>query len=104
MQLDECIALPAPRAEMERAMRLSLRWAERSQGRLRRGPRAGRSSASSRAATTRRLRVESAEALAAIGFDGYAIGGLAVGEPQDGDAEDAGDHLSGAARRSRRAT
>src|SRR5713226_8980431 len=30
MQLDECVALPAPRAELERAMRLSLRWAERS--------------------------------------------------------------------------
>ncbi len=44
--------------------------------------RAGRSSASSRAATARISGSSSTEALAAIGFDGYAIGGLAVGEPQ----------------------
>ena len=82
MQLDECIALPAPRAEVERAMRLSLRWAERSkaafgapQGRALFGIVQGGDDAA--------LRVESAEGLAAIGFDGYAIGGLAVGEPQD---------------------
>ena len=69
------------RAESERAVRLSLRWAERSQGgvRRRRGPRLfGIVQGGDVAA----LRVASAEALAAIGFDGYAIGGLAVGEPQ----------------------
>ena len=82
MQLDECIALPAPREEVERAMRLSLRWAERSkaafgrpEGRALFGIVQGGDDAA--------LRVESAKALAAIGFDGYAIGGLAVGEPQD---------------------
>ncbi len=81
MQLDECIALPAPRAEAERAMRLSLRWAERSkaafgrpEGRALFGIVQGGDDAG--------LRVESARELAAIGFDGYAIGGLAVGEPQ----------------------
>ncbi len=82
MQLDECIALPAPRQEVERAMRLSLAWAERSkrafgkpEGRALFGIVQGGDDAA--------LRVESARALAAIGFDGYAVGGLAVGEPQD---------------------
>ena len=82
MQLDECIALPAPRAEVERAMRLSLRWAERSkvafgkpEGRALFGIVQGGDDAG--------LRVASAEGLTAIGFAGYAIGGLAVGEPQD---------------------
>ena len=82
MQLDECIALPASRAEVERAMRLSLRWAERSkvafgrpEGRALFGIVQGGDDAE--------LRLESAAGLAAIGFDGYAIGGLAVGEPQD---------------------
>lgn len=82
MQLDECLALPASRAEVERAMRLSLRWAERSkaafgspEGRALFGIVQGGDDAD--------LRVESARSLAAIGFDGYAIGGLAVGEPQD---------------------
>jgi queuine tRNA-ribosyltransferase len=81
MQLDECLALPAAADELARAMRLSLRWAERSKiafgapegralfGIVQGGDQPG-------------LRIESAETLAAIGFDGYAIGGLAVGEPQ----------------------
>ncbi len=83
MQLDECIRLPQPRAELERAMRLSLAWAER-------GKRAFEGAAPGRAlfgivqgGDDRGLRVASARALADIGFDGYAIGGLAVGEPQD---------------------
>jgi queuine tRNA-ribosyltransferase len=81
MQLDECIHLPAKPGEAERAMRLSLRWAERSkeafgkpEGRALFGIVQGGDDAG--------LRVEAARALAAIGFDGYAIGGLAVGEPQ----------------------
>jgi queuine tRNA-ribosyltransferase len=87
MQLDECTRLPATPAEIERAMHLSLRWAERSK----------------RAFETHETRVRegyglfgivqggdqpdqrlaSARALVDIGFHGYAIGGLAVGEPQD---------------------
>ena len=83
MQLDECIGLPAKRDEIERAMRLSLRWAERSKrafaGRARDGYALfgivqGGDDAG--------LRQASARALIDIGFDGYAIGGLAVGEPQ----------------------
>ena len=55
MQLDECIKLPATRAELERAMRLSLRWAERCKRAFEDAPRRGaRCSASCRAATTRR--------------------------------------------------
>jgi queuine tRNA-ribosyltransferase len=81
MQLDECVALPASYDEMARAMRLSLRWAERSKtafagtgGRALFGIVQGGDDAD--------LRREAAAALAGIGFDGYAIGGLAVGEPQ----------------------
>jgi len=81
MQLDECLRLPASREDADRAMRLSLRWAERSklafgsqQGRALFGiVQGGEDSA---------LRTESARALVDIGFDGFAIGGLAVGEPQ----------------------
>ena len=85
MQLDECLQLPAPPHEIKRAMELSLRWAERSrrafedqgegrQGRALFGIVQGGDDPA--------LRVASARALVDIGFDGYAIGGLAVGEPQ----------------------
>ena len=81
MQLDECVALPAEPAELDRAMRLSLRWAERSKRAF--GETQGRALFGIvQGGDLPALRVESAEALAAIGFDGYAIGGLAVGEPQ----------------------
>jgi len=81
MQLDECVALPAAPAEIERAMLLSLRWAERSKAAF--GAKPGRAlfgivQGGDRPA----MRLRSAEALTAIGFDGYAMGGLAVGEPQ----------------------
>ncbi len=81
MQLDECIRLPAERPEIERAMELSLRWAERSlaafddtTGRALFGIVQGGDDAA--------LRVRSAEALKAMPFHGYSVGGLAVGEPQ----------------------
>jgi queuine tRNA-ribosyltransferase len=81
MQLDECPALPAPAKELERAMRLSLRWAERSKAAF--GQKPGRALFGIvQGGDQPPLRVESAKELAAIGFDGYAIGGLAVGEPQ----------------------
>jgi queuine tRNA-ribosyltransferase len=82
MQLDECVRLPASDEETARAMQLSLRWAERSkkafgtpEGRAIFGIVQGGASVP--------LRLESAKALTEIGFDGYAIGGLAVGEPQE---------------------
>jgi queuine tRNA-ribosyltransferase len=83
MQLDECIRLPAPEAEVERAMRLSLRWAERSK-RAFEGASPGRALFGIvQGGVSPKLRGESALALVEIGFHGYAIGGLAVGEPQD---------------------
>jgi queuine tRNA-ribosyltransferase len=82
MQLDECIPLPSPLEEMERAMELSLRWAERSkkafgvqQGRALFGIVQGGDNSA--------LRARSATELKAVGFGGYAVGGLAVGEPQE---------------------
>ena len=83
MQLDECLKLPATRAEMERAMRLSLRWAERCK-RAFEGATPGRALFGIvQGGDDTALRTESARALVDIGFPGYAIGGLAVGEPQE---------------------
>jgi len=83
MQLDECVRLPAERSDIERAMKLSLRWAERC-------TRAFEGAAPGRAlfgivqgGDDPALRLQSARALVDIGFAGYAIGGLAVGEPQE---------------------
>ena len=81
MQLDECPPLPSQPGELERAMRLSLRWAERSKAAF--GTTEGRALFGIvQGGDVAALRIESAQSLAAIGFDGYAIGGLAVGEPQ----------------------
>ncbi len=81
MQLDECIRLPAPINEIERAMRLSIRWAERCKQKF--GLQKGRALfAIVQGGTNEDLRRSSAEALVNLGFEGYAIGGLAVGEPQ----------------------
>ena len=83
MQLDECVRLPAERGDIERAMQLSLRWAERCKRAFEDARRRARCcSASCRAATCRRCGSASARTLIEIGFHGYAIGGLAVGEPQ----------------------
>jgi len=82
MQLDECIALPASRDEMKRAMELSLRWAERSAAAF--GKQPGKAMFGIvQGGDDPDLRVESANALKAMNLKGYAIGGLAVGEPQD---------------------
>jgi queuine tRNA-ribosyltransferase len=81
MQLDECIRLPASSEEVARAMRLSLRWAARSKEAF--GSPEGRALFGIvQGGTDETLRRESAESLVGIGFQGYAIGGLAVGEPQ----------------------
>jgi queuine tRNA-ribosyltransferase len=81
MQLDECVKLPCSREEAERAMRLSLRWAERSKSAF--GEQAGRAIFGIvQGGAEKDLRLISASALVEMGFDGYAIGGLAVGEPQ----------------------
>jgi queuine tRNA-ribosyltransferase len=82
MQLDECLKLPASPAEIERAMRLSLRWAERSKQAFERAPAGAALFGIVQGGDDPRLRLESARGLTEIGFHGYAIGGLAVGEPQ----------------------
>ncbi|MFY8032610.1 MAG: tRNA-guanine transglycosylase, partial [Devosia sp.] len=82
MQLDECISLPAERKEMERAMELSLRWAARSKARF--GVQPNRMLFGIvQGGDDAELRSRSAAGLTAIGFGGYSIGGLAVGEPQE---------------------
>jgi queuine tRNA-ribosyltransferase len=83
MQLDECLKLPAPHGELERAMRLSLAWAERSKRAFESAPPGRALFGIVQGGDDRKLRGESARALVDIGFHGYAIGGLAVGEPQD---------------------
>ena len=86
MQLDECVRLPAERKEVERGMRLSLRWAERSRAAFEAmdGPAKGQALFGIvQGGDDAGLRVESAAALSAMPFEGYSIGGLAVGEPQD---------------------
>ncbi len=82
MQLDECIALPAERGDIERAMQLSLRWAERSAAAF--GDQKARALFGIvQGGDDEKLRLQSANHLAAMGLKGYAIGGLAVGEPQE---------------------
>ena len=83
MQLDECIKLPAEQDELARAMRLSLRWAERSKRAFEAAPPGRALFGIVQGGDDETLRVESARALIDIGFPGYAVGGLAVGEPQD---------------------
>jgi queuine tRNA-ribosyltransferase len=83
MQLDECLKLPATREEIARAMQLSLRWAERSKRAFESAPTGRALFGIVQGGDQAALRDESARALVNIGFDGYAIGGLAVGEPQD---------------------
>ena len=81
MQLDWCLRLPAERSSVERAMALSLAWAERSKAAFR--PRPGYALFGIvQGGVDAALRRRSAEGLVAIGLDGYALGGLAVGEPQ----------------------
>ncbi len=81
MQFDECVRLPCSDAEAERAMRLSLRWAERSRKAF--GEQPGRAVFGIvQGGAVKSLRIESARALADMDFHGLAIGGLAVGEPQ----------------------
>ncbi len=82
MCFDECPALPADEAIVAQSMRLSMRWAQRSRDAF--GDRPGHALFGiQQGGVTEELRGESAEALRAIGFDGYAIGGLAVGEGQE---------------------
>ncbi len=85
MQLDECLKLPAERSEVIRAMELSARWAERSKAKFEAlgGPGKGQGLYGIvQGGTDIELRLQSAKLLTDIGFWGYSVGGLAVGEPQ----------------------
>ena len=84
MQLDECLRLPASRQEIDRAMQLSLRWAERSKRAFESMAREGHALFGIvQGGDDPTLRADSARALTDMDFYGYAIGGLAVGEPQE---------------------
>ena len=81
MIFDECTPYPADERQVAESMRLSLRWAERSR-------RAHEGNANAlfgivQGGMFERLRDESLRGLLGIGFDGYAIGGLSVGEPKE---------------------
>jgi queuine tRNA-ribosyltransferase len=81
MVLDECAAYPATRADIKKSLAISMRWAKRSKAAF--GGEAGRACFGIvQGGVFSDLRKRSAEELIAIGFDGYAIGGLAVGEGQ----------------------
>ncbi|MBD9647075.1 queuine tRNA-ribosyltransferase [Ensifer sp. KUDG1] len=82
MQLDECVALPAEPKEIERAMEMSLRWAERCKVAF--GDQPGKAMFGIvQGGDIPKLRERSAEALKGLDLKGYAVGGLAVGEPQE---------------------
>jgi queuine tRNA-ribosyltransferase len=89
MQLDECVALPASREETEAAMLRSLAWAERCHAAFAQACERGQAGPGQalfgivQGGIDDALRQRSAEALAALDLPGYAIGGLAVGEPQE---------------------
>ncbi len=82
MQLDECVRLPAEHADIDRAMQLSLRWAERCKRAFESAPDGYMLFGIAQGGDVPALRHASARGLIDIGFHGYAIGGLAVGEPQ----------------------
>lgn len=82
MQLDECVRLPAEHADIDRAMQLSLRWAERCKRAFEAAPEGYMLFGIAQGGDVSALRHASARGLVDIGFHGYAIGGLAVGEPQ----------------------
>lgn len=82
MCFDECPSLPADRDRIATSMELSMRWAARSRAAF--GDRPGHALFGiQQGGLDRDLRAQSADALRDIGFDGYAVGGLAVGEGQD---------------------
>jgi len=82
MSFDECTTWPVEEAEAAKSMRLSMKWAERGKRAFAERPGYGLFGIV-QGSVFPELRAESVSALSAIGFDGYAIGGLAVGEGQE---------------------
>jgi len=86
MAFDQLVPTTSAREQQREAMERSMRWAKRSRDEFDRGGKhAGRAAifGIQQGALNQALRRASAEALIGIGFDGYAVGGLAVGEGQD---------------------
>ena len=86
MAFDECPRADQPRDEIAKSMELSMRWAQRSRDAFDAGGEHATRSALfgiQQGALDEELRKRSADALTDIGFDGYAVGGLAVGEGQE---------------------
>jgi queuine tRNA-ribosyltransferase len=84
MVFDECTPFPATERQAAASMRLSLRWAERSKREWERSsPNGNALFGIVQGSVYEPLRDESLAALVALGFDGHAIGGLAVGEPKE---------------------
>jgi queuine tRNA-ribosyltransferase len=82
MCFDECPALPATEADVRKSMEMSMRWAQRSRDAF--GDRPGHALFGiQQGGVTEELRGISAEKLREVEFDGYAVGGLAVGEGQE---------------------
>ena len=82
MQLDECVKLPCSDHDTEKAMELSLRWAERCAVKF--GTQPGKAMFGIvQGGAVEALRVRSAQHLSCMNLKGYSIGGLAVGEPQE---------------------
>ncbi len=82
MVLDECTSFPVEKDEAAESMRLSMRWAGRCRAAFAARPGYGLFGIV-QGSVFAELRLESVAALADIGFDGYAVGGLAIGEGQD---------------------
>ena len=81
--LDECLAYPAARVDAERSLELTLRWAARSKSAHAGSPAAAQALFGIvQGGTDADLRTRATRATVELGFDGYAIGGLAVGEPK----------------------
>jgi queuine tRNA-ribosyltransferase len=83
MQLDECVRLPAEHADIDRAMRLSLRWAERCKRAFEKAPAERALFGIVQGGDHEGLRAASVQRLVELDFHGYAIGGLAVGESEE---------------------
>ena len=83
MQLDECVRLPAEHADIDRAMQLSLRWAERCKRAFEKAPAERALFGIVQGGDHEALREASARRLVELDFQGYAIGGLAVGESEE---------------------
>jgi queuine tRNA-ribosyltransferase len=82
MVLDECLAYPATRQATEQSLALTLRWAERSRDAHGKGDDGQALFGIVQGGGDEELRARAAAATVALGFDGYAIGGMAVGEPK----------------------